>query len=129
MIEMDWERVDRVGNLIREEVSEIIMKKIKDPRVGFVTVTRVKVSKDLRSAKVYVSVMGSEEEVTSSMNGLKCASSFIRRELGKRIRLKFLPSLTFVYDGSIAHAFRIDSILRELREKGELGGEGKGEDS
>ena len=118
---MEWGREERVGSLIREEISEIIMRRLKDPRVGFVTVTKVKVSKDLRSAKVYVSVMGSEEEIASSMDGLRNASSFIRRELGKRIRLKFLPSLKFIYDGSMDHAFRIDAILRDLKERGAFG--------
>lgn len=120
---MEYDRPKRVGYLIREEISEIIMKRLKDPRVGFVTITQVEVTRDLRRAKVYVSVMGSEEEKISSLDGLRSAKSFIKRELGKRIRLKFMPELDFVYDGSMEHAFRIESILKELREKGELGGD------
>ncbi len=120
---MEYDRPKRVGHLIREEISDIIMKRLKDPRVGFVTVTQVEISKDLRRAKVYVSVMGSREEVDLSLEGLNSAKYFIKRELGKRVRLKFLPDLDFVYDESMEHAFRIDSILRELRRKGELGGE------
>lgn len=115
---MQFKRVDRINSLIKEELSEIIQRKIKDPRVGFVTIAEVDVSKDLRSAKVYVSIMGSDGEINDSIAGLQNAEKFIRMELYKRLRLKYIPEIIFKPDRSLEHGSRILKILEEIS-KGE----------
>ncbi len=111
---MNSNRLERVGELIGQEISLMLIKGLKDPRIGFVSVTRVIVSKDLRNAKVFVSIMGGQEEKDKSLNGLVCAQGFIRRELGKRLTLKHIPELVFKIDDSIAYGIHISEILDEL---------------
>jgi ribosome-binding factor A len=112
---MDGRRPGRLGGQIQEEVSDIIRRKLKDPRLGFITITRVHVTGDLRHATVYVSVMGSEEEIESNLGYLDGASNFIRSELGKRIRVKHIPDLKFRYDDSGVTGARIEKLLRHLK--------------
>ncbi len=114
---MSSQRMQRVGDLLRQEISEIMRRRLKDPRLGFVTVTSVKVSSDLRYAKVYVSCPGTESELTDRVKILSGAAGFIRGELFKRITLKFIPELTFRADRSIEHAIRISKVLKELENK------------
>jgi ribosome-binding factor A len=97
-------------------VSEIIHRRLKDPRLGFVTVTRVKLTADLSHANIYVSVMGSPDDASRNLACLDGAASFIRSELGRRLRIKRIPELTFRYDDSGATGARIDSILKNLKE-------------
>ena len=108
--------MDRLGGQVQEEVSEIISRKLKDPRIGFVTVTRAKVTADLGYADVYVSVMGSQEDIERTFACLGSAASFIRAELGRRLRIKRIPEIRFRYDDSTARGARIDSILKDLKE-------------
>ena len=89
-------RVEKVQELMKQEISKIILRELKDPRIGFVTVTSVECTGDLREAKVYVSLMGSEQQVKDCWAGLQSSLGFIRREIGKRIRLRFTPELSFV---------------------------------
>jgi ribosome-binding factor A len=115
-------RSAKVADLIRKEISEILLRSIKDPRIGFVTVTRVKVSDDCRSARVYFSVVGSEEERKRSLEGLDSAKGFLRKELGRRVSLRYTPDLIFQFDPSIEYAIHMEEVfhhLREEREKGE----------
>jgi ribosome-binding factor A len=108
-------RLQRVNQLIREEISHLVQRELKDPRLGFVTVTEVDVAKDLRSAKVYVSVLGSEAQWQSSLEALESARGFIRSWLLPRLRLRSVPHLTFHPDRSMAHAAHIQTVLEGLR--------------
>jgi|SRR3990172_1905462 len=112
---MQAKRVDRVNQLIKEEISGILQRELKDPRLGFVTVTEVDVSKDLHHAKVFVSVLGSDEEWRSTLEALESASGFIRNWLRQHIRLRYIPELTFRPDRSMAHAAHIQHLLEELK--------------
>jgi len=109
-------RIDRVEGACREEISEILQRDIKDPRVGFVTITRVKVSGDLRHARVYISIMGSEDEVASSLAGLKSARGYLRLMLGKNLRLKYLPEIEFVHEHITEEALRLNEIMKKEME-------------
>jgi ribosome-binding factor A len=108
-------RLQRVNQLIREEISHLIQRELKDPRLGFVTVTEVDVSKDLRTAKVYVSVLGSETELQASLQALESARGFMRTWLVPRLRLRAVPHFTFHPDRSMAHAAHIQTVLEGLR--------------
>ncbi len=111
-----YKRSDRIGDLMQREISDIIQRQIKDPRIGFCTVMRVDVSDDLSHAKVRVSIMGSEAEQKNTMIGLKSASNFIRREIGRRIELRILPELVFLQDKSVDHSIRIAQLIKEGEE-------------
>ncbi|MGD0883343.1 MAG: 30S ribosome-binding factor RbfA [Thermodesulfovibrionales bacterium] len=111
-----YKRSQRVSDLIREEIADIIMKRVKDPRLGFVTVTGVEITDDLKTAKVFVSIL-QEEERETTLAVLTSAKGFIRSELAKRVRMKSIPSLEFRIDESIARGDRIDRLLREIKEK------------
>ena len=108
-------RLQRVNQLIREEISHLIQRELKDPRLGFVTVTEVDVAKDLRTAKVYVSVLGSESDWQGSLQALESARGFIRNWLVPRLRLRSVPHLTFHPDRSMAHAAHIQTVLEGLK--------------
>jgi len=111
---MQGKRIERVNQLIKEEISALLQRGLKDPRIGFVTVTEVEVSKDLSHAKVYVSILGSEAEWRASLAALESASGFIHHQLRRRLRLRVIPSLLFRPDRSMAHAARIQGLLAEL---------------
>lgn len=115
-------RMDRVDEACKEELSEILQRETKDPRVGFVTITRVKVTPDLRHAKVFVSVLGTEEEVERSISGLKSAKGYLRSRLGKHLRLKYLPEIEFVRDRMAEEALHLSEVMDRTREeRGEEG--------
>ncbi len=100
---------------MKEEIADILMRKIKDPRIGFVTVTDVEVSDDLRNAKVFVSIYGEEKEKT--LKGLDSAAPFIRSELGKRMRMRFVPELLFRFDATVERSAHIMELLRAIEEE------------
>ena len=104
---------------MREEISEILLKDLKDPRIGFVTITKVAVSDDLRQAKVYYSVFGGKQEKEDSFQGLESATGYIKRELGRRMRLKYMPEITFLFDDSLEYGAHIEELLREVKDTGE----------
>jgi ribosome-binding factor A len=110
---MPGRRAERLSEQIREELSLIIAGEVEDPKVGFVTVTEAKVSADLRTAKIYVSVLGTEDEVKESMAALKHAAGFIRNQLGVVLRMKRTPDLHFVYDDTDMRAARIEALLNQ----------------
>ncbi len=118
---MEGKRSERVADLIRKEISEMLLKTIKDPRIGFVTITKVSVSDDYRSAKVYFSVPGSLEERQRSVEGLNSAKGYVRKELGRRIRLRYTPEIFFKFDPSIEYAIHIGEVFRQIKEEGEAG--------
>ncbi|KAF6616870.1 30S ribosome-binding factor RbfA [Paenibacillus sp. EKM102P] len=107
-------RTGRVGEQIKKELSLLIQTELKDPRIGFITVTGVDVTNDLSQAKVYLSVLGDEEQKTSSLKALDKANGYLRSELGKRIRLRHIPELIFKIDESIAYGSRIEKLLIDI---------------
>jgi ribosome-binding factor A len=108
-------RVVQVGAQVREEIMEIIRRDLKDPRIGFVSITHVRMSPDLRSARVRVSVLGDEAEQRATLAGLRSATGLIRHELGRRLQnLKFTPDLRFEIDPSIEYSVHIARRLREI---------------
>ncbi|MEW6095968.1 MAG: 30S ribosome-binding factor RbfA [bacterium] len=111
-------RIAKVNALIKSEISDIINRKIKDPRVGFVTITSVEVSKDLRVAKVFVSVYGDDETKKKTLDGLMSASVFVHNELRRRLRIKIIPEIVFKIDTSIEYGLHISKLIDELKEKG-----------
>jgi len=113
---LPYKRSQRVSDLLREEIADIIMYKLKDPRVGFITVTGVDVTSDLKMATVYVSVL-KEEEKKPTLDILQTAKSFVRSELSKRLRMKFIPTVDFKLDSSIEYGDKIDKLLKEIGEK------------
>jgi ribosome-binding factor A len=113
-------RQEKLGELIAVELSELIRTRLKDPRVGFASITHVEVSGDLRHAKVFVSVMGSQEEQAATMKGLKHATGFLRHELASRLVLRFMPELVFKLDTSIAEGARILELLQKIEQEEHL---------
>jgi ribosome-binding factor A len=107
-------RQERVADQIRAEVAEIITLELKDPRIGFVTVTRVEVSPDFHAARVWVSVLGEEETQQGTLAGLSSASGYLRREIGHRLRLRRVPELTFILDHGVQDALKVESLLQKL---------------
>ena len=106
-------RADQVGEQVREEIMSIIRRDLKDPRIGFVSITAVRMSPDLRQARVRVSVLGSADEQKESIRGLVSAKGLIRHELGRRLQnLKFSPELRFELDASIEYSVHISELLR-----------------
>jgi ribosome-binding factor A len=106
-------RMRRVDEAVRAVLSDAISSQLKDPRVGFVTVTGVKTSPDLRHARVYVSVLGSDVEREETMTGLRSAHGFLQRRLSAELRLKHTPALTFTFDESIDRGMRISRLVDE----------------
>ncbi len=109
-----YKRSARVGDLIREEVADIIMHKLKDPRLGFITVTEARVSDDLRHAQVYVSIL-EDTKKDETFKILTSSAKFIRSELSKRVKIKFIPALIFKLDKSVEYGAKIDKILDEIK--------------
>lgn len=112
-------RPNRVGEQMKKELGEIITRKIKDPRIGFVTVTDVQVTGDLQQATVYISVLGDQEQRENTLKGLAKAKGFIRSEIGQRIRLRKTPEITFEFDESIDYGNRIDTLLHQIARESE----------
>lgn len=115
---LPYKRSQRVSDLLREEIADIIAFRLKDPRIGFVTVTGVDVTEDIRMAFVYVSVL-KDEEKKITIDILNSAKSFVRTELSKRLRLKTIPTIEFRLDVSIEYGNRIEQLLNEIKKKDE----------
>lgn len=114
---MAYKRSDRVNALLQRELGTLISEELRDPRIAFPTVTAVQITDDLRSAKVHVSVLGDDEAAAATMKALEDAKPFLRREIGSRTDLRFVPELTFVPDRTAEQAVRISALLREARER------------
>ena len=122
------QRAERVAELIKQEISKLLQKGLKDPRIGFVTVTGVEVTKDLRNSKVYVSVFGDEQAKRDSMAGLNAANGFIRRELGKHLHLSHTPEIIFKFDKSVEYGAHINQLLHRIKsDQSSVGDGGKDE--
>ncbi|WP_027090824.1 30S ribosome-binding factor RbfA [Cohnella thermotolerans] len=107
-------RVGRVGEQIKKEISALIQTELKDPRIGFITVTGVDVTGDLSQARIYLSILGNEEQKEATLLALGKAKGFLRTELGRRIRLRHTPEIEFRFDSSIEYGSRIEALLQEI---------------
>jgi ribosome-binding factor A len=107
-------RSNRVAEQIKKEMTDILQRDLKDPRIGFVTVTEVEVTGDLQQATVYITVLGSNEQKESTLQGLSKATGFIRSEIGKRVRLRKTPEMLFKFDESTEYGNKIATILHEI---------------
>lgn len=112
-------RPERVASEMREHISRIISEEIKDPRIGFITVTKVEVTPDLRNAKVFFSSLGGNEEKEGALGGLNSASGYIRKLLGERMRFKFIPELLFRLDESTEYIIHLNKIFDKIHKEKE----------
>ena len=112
-----YKRSEKVAEAIHEMVSELLIKGLKDPRIGFVTITGVKVTDDLHLATVYFTVIGSDAEKRGTEEGLNSARGYVRKELGKNLRMRYVPDIVFRYDASVEYGSRIESLLKEISTK------------
>ena len=113
---MKADRLRRVDEAMREVLSEAVTKEIKDPRVGFVTVTAVDTASDLRHAKVYISVLGDDGVRQRSLDGLRSAHGFLQRRVADELRIKHTPTLEFLYDDSLDRGLRIEALLEQEKD-------------
>jgi ribosome-binding factor A len=111
---MRFKRSQRIQELIHEEISKLVQSGLKDPRIGFTTITKVEVTDNLKLAKIFVSVMGSEKEKSDTLDGLNSGKGFIRNTMGKNLYLRYLPELEFRRDDNADHVEKISRILNEL---------------
>lgn len=118
-----FKRCEKVAEAIHEEISSLLVKGVKDPRVGFVTVTGVKVTDDLHLATIYFSVIGSDDQKKETEAGLNSAKGYLRRELGKSLRMRYVPDIIFRYDVSIDYGSKIEGILKQIHETEEADAE------
>ena len=115
----NYKRADRVSDLLKKEISQMLLKEVKDPHIGFMTITGVEVSKDLHVAKVFYTILGDEKQASESAQALSRVSPFIKRQLGKRLRMRYIPDIIFRYDHSLEYGAKIDTILDHLKDSDE----------
>ena len=108
-------RIEKIQELMKQEISKIILRELKDPRIGFVTVTGVHITRDLSEATAYVSIMGNEKQVKDSWEGLQSSLGYIRREIGHRVRLRITPELKFEIDKSLDYSEQIQKLLNKIK--------------
>jgi ribosome-binding factor A len=114
---MDYQRSERVGELLTEVIADVLREDIRDPRVTAVTITAAKVTKDLRQARIYFTILGgASENKDSVLAGLKSALGFIRARIGKQLKLRFVPAIEFFYDESVDEAERIEKLLKQVKQ-------------
>jgi ribosome-binding factor A len=123
---MQYQRKARVGDLIKREIAFIIQRELKDPGIGFVTITGVELSSDLKQARVFYSVLGDQDSKIRSASALKRATGFIQNEIGTRLRLKYTPGIHFCFDESVERGARIEELIRKIH-KSERGEEKRGD--
>ena len=114
-----YKRADRVADLIKMEISDLLLKQVRDPRIGSVTITGVKVTDDLRMARIYFVELGKDQCSEEVRAGLAKATGFLRRGLGSRLRLRTVPELLFSYDPSFAYGNRIEQLIAEIHREEE----------
>jgi ribosome-binding factor A len=119
------DRARRIARVIREEASRVVLYELADPRIGFVTVTRVKVSGDLQQAKVFVSIMGDETDRKSTMTALSRAATVVQRAVGPRLKTRLVPHVSFEFDPSVEGAIRVSHLIKEARATDADGGRGR----
>lgn len=111
------QRPERVQEAIRQEISKVVQFEMKDPRIGFITITKVDLTKDLRYARVYFSVLGSDKEKNLTLRGLNSAKGYIKGLIADRIKLRFTPEISFRIDESLGHVKHIEDILAKLKKE------------
>lgn len=114
---MHYKRADRVAAFIHEEISSMLLHDLKDPAVGFVTITKVRVTDDLRHAKIYYSVLGGDAKKNESAAALSRATGYIRTEVGRRLRIRNVPEIIFVFDDTTEYADRIEHLIKKIKEE------------
>lgn len=112
---MDYKRSDRVGDLLLELISQLLAREVSDPRIGSITLTGAEVSKDLRHARIFFTILADTQRRTEVLSGLKSATGFIRAKIAKEMKLRFVPTIEFVYDESQDRARRIEDLLRQVK--------------
>ncbi len=117
---LEYKRTDRVGQLIREIISSILIEDTNDPRIHFVSITHVDVSEDFKHAKVFFSALGSQQEKEDASKGLKSAQGFIQKKLGRKIHLRYTPEIAFKMDDSIERGIHIYELLGEIKNEEKL---------
>ena len=115
---MEYKRSDRVGDLLLELVSELLQKEVRDPRIGPVTLTAAEVTKDLKRARIYFGLLTENERRAEVLAGLKSATGFIRTKVAKELKLRFVPTIEFVYDDTQDQARRIEDLLQQVKKDG-----------
>lgn len=120
---MSTARIERVAEEIKKEIGRILLEELKDPRVGFVTITKVDLSRDLHVAKVYFSYLGPKKELRSTEVGLTRSSGFIRKLLGQRIKIRYTPQIVFKLDQGIEYSFHISEVLEKIKDKNKDNGQ------
>jgi len=114
---MEYQRSERVGELLTEVIADVLREDIRDPRITAVTITAAKVTKDLRQARIYFTILGgASENKDAVLAGLKSALGFIRARIGKQLKLRFVPAIEFFYDDSVDEAERIEKLLRQVKQ-------------
>lgn len=116
---MQYKRSKRVADQIKKEASEIIQRQVKDPQLGFVTITDVEMTDDLKTATIFYSVLGDDENKKHTEFGLQRARNFIQSEIGKRIRIRNTPQISFKYDGSIEYGAHIEELINKIHQQDE----------
>jgi ribosome-binding factor A len=114
-----YKRADRVADLLKMEIADLLLKQVRDPRIGSLTITGVKLTDDLRTARVFFVEMGKEACSEEVKKGLQKATGFLRRELSRRLQLRHVPEILFTYDPSFAYGSRIDTLLMEIHREEE----------
>ena len=114
---MDYKRSDRVGDLLLELISQLLAKEVNDPRIGPITLTGTEVTKDLRHARIYFSLLGGSEKKAEVLVGLKSATGFIRAKVARELKLRFVPTIEFVFDETQDKAQRIEDLLRQVKKE------------
>lgn len=114
---MQGKRLDRVNHLIQMELSQLILHRVKDPRLGFVTITNVSVAPDLRSAAVFYSALGDDKAKKNTQIALEKASGFLQKEIGSALELRYTPKLKFIFDDSLDRGMEIDKVLRKIHQE------------
>lgn len=109
-----FKRADRIGGQVQKELSDLLLKEIRDPRLDSVTILRVSITDDLHSARIYFSVAEGEERKLSALAGFKSASGYLRRQLSRRLELRHMPKIEFFYDESLDRATKINKVLKEI---------------
>lgn len=112
-----FKRTDRLNHQFKEELSRLLLREVKDPRIGFCTITRVAITNDLSLAKVYVSVLGDAQQKKDSMKGLKKSAGFMRHQLGQILTLRNIPELRFILDENAEHAQRISELIHQIHDE------------
>jgi ribosome-binding factor A len=112
----NYARSDRVADVLQKEICQLLLKEVKDPHLGFITITGVEVTRDLKLAKIFYTLLGSPDQAEESSRALRRITPFIKKQLGRKLHLRSIPDLSFRYDHSLEYGTKIDTILDSLRE-------------